>query len=191
VSSGVLTRKVLGGAYISLTCFVDAKGAVQWWLTKESGQFPCLGDKAEEDLTYAEGLEVRCAYLVLKVRQVQGGHYVDFVVFAEMKARAFEVLVDTVLPYLGQVDGCGRRDGAGPGTMSLMGCLDDGMFSHDEGCGCDLLHGVCSLCAAMAERYCRFLWQDRFDGVFPLGSGHWWTGVTDAVGLVEGELWLS
>jgi hypothetical protein len=77
----------------------------------------------------------------------------------------------------------------------LFPCLCEafynGWFSSDS-CSCDagaLFAGreMCSHCAGECSQMRKFVGQDFFAGVYPLGREHWWKGVTDGVSAVA--LW--
>jgi hypothetical protein len=74
------------------------------------------------------------------------------------------------------------------GFMSL---LSRGGYSSDDSCRCRV-GSICNLCDRVPEWLHRFVVQDMYEGVYPKGRRHWFTGVTDAIGEVSSwqRTWL-
>lgn len=168
---------VLERERVSVTCEVSPGGRVRWWLTKESGQLPAkCGDRTCWTCgTFAEGteLEVR-AYVAVKVEArvaVFRGRN-DTVFFAPLQASVLDEVQRQLLPCLLEA---GAREDEGDCERStvlhweLQSALERGVFCGSVGPG---------------NRFSRWLQYSGFTGVFPDGKDGFFTGITDAVGVV-------
>jgi hypothetical protein len=178
------SRIVFVAACVSLTRSVALDGAVHWWLTKESGKLaPWCG--FDECMTCAAlGGKDRlqcCAYLVVKV---QGPNRDYAVALSLLSKEALEVAIGSVFPDVDRIVGCGSAVSVSAQQLELFSLLHAGLYSSAAGCKCSVGAGVCTVCTKVRRTCRRFVWRDRFDGVFPLGPSHWFSGVTDACGDV-------
>lgn len=65
-------------------------------------------------------------------------------------------------------------------ASAIFSWLDQGAFSSSFPCAC-VLTVLCSACSGREEESHRFVVQLRYQGVYPYGFHHWWTGLTDGV----------
>lgn len=146
----------------------------------------------------------RSAYVAVKlvVASPGTGHEWSEVVFGRMESEVLSAVARRVVPVLRSVAlrECGLCWGLS-GTeakmrwlrsvQALFSVLDAGAFSSGADCVCTAW-SVCSRCEAVCKTQHKFVDQWMFTGLFPLGLGSWWTGVSDAVGFVrDGIRWLS
>lgn len=160
---------------MSLSCSVGTRGDVEWWLTRESGWVPqpCCREEGED------GIFIK----VPRVQRVSPKVYValvvgeEGVVFAELSSDSLSVLLCRVMPAVQEV--VMSRE-----PMAVADWLSGfwlGLFSSGVACGCDV-DAVCDSCGALNVGQGRFVEQGRYMGLYPCGSAHWWSGVSDAAG---------
>jgi hypothetical protein len=183
---------VLAELFVSLACRVRRGGAVSWWLTRESGEAPpcVMGTQCECSLVADAAtlcrMDVRGAYLV-----VNGGCSCgdwEEVAFSVLSTDRFDITQRKIIPFL--------RDGGGAGQDDCCGVVRDIFYRIGNGgfggtwlsCRCDV-QTVCQLCTETKKRETKFVWCNRYIGVFPRGDNFWFTGVSDAVGCVRGIVW--
>jgi hypothetical protein len=153
-----------------------------WSVRKESGAIPaCCG--TEGCVTCSAAVECapveRKSYLVVKA---EGDDLDCSVAISLFGTAALDAVVSRVTPLLRSVYGSGndfkqRR-------LELFLHLQHGLYSSGSTCPCSPASGVCTVCSAVPIERRLFIWRDSYDGVRPLGGGHWFTGVMDAGGIV-------
>jgi hypothetical protein len=166
---------------VSVTLSVDAEGAVQWWLTKESGQPPDCSDRARCNCAAERGsfFPERRSYIVLCVwdGRPKGSEAVSRRPMTIIGCLSSQRLRMVFLRMAGEIQGiAGERDC----TMRLRVRLLRGWF-RNEGCeGCALRRDRCASCTEGAEGPCGRLiicdYYEALDGSQPA----WFGGVTDA-----------
>ena len=72
----------------------------------------------------------------------------------------------------------------GQQVSALFSGLHNGMFLSGERCECRV-GVVCSECVGMRVEERLFVFENSFAGLNPSGKQHWWTGITDAAGIVQ------
>jgi hypothetical protein len=176
---------------VSVTWEVDC-GTTRLWLTKESGCVPAgcwdgMGCKSCSRWMVARGgAGAAKAYLVLKV--VVRLHYTAWsrCAIGELRMESLAMLSERVVPVLQQL--C-LRDGGGGGESRVY------VRAVDYRRVCAMLHRLERGGRRGGDLYAgaRFVLQDGYKGVKPYGDGHWFTGMTDAVGEVNswGGMWLA
>jgi hypothetical protein len=196
-----MQEAVLVERAVTVTCRVH-DGDVEWWLTVESGRVPmCVsptlcgcGGHESAVLSRAQ----RRGYVLLKVsasfwlRKLQWSEVIVGKLSAEtlrvvrqrLAVLAAHVRSSPVLEAGDSGEQCLKRHVALAGSLSSW--LDGGAFSGSFPCACVLGH-VCTSCRAVPESERRFVEQGCYDGMFPYGDDHWWTGVTDGAGELRGE----
>lgn len=161
--------------HVSLTCSFGLSWPLwnglfrtEWRLTRESGQPP-----AECDLSCQHPWRMvqKRAYLVL-----DGGPICQL--FALLSLEGVEDLYLRVLPYVLLV----RNVNSLP-ALEVRLFFPPWTFSGSADCGCGQL---CNACSSKNELESRYLLQACYEGLYPLGEDHWWTGVTDAVPFCNG-----
>ena len=191
---GIRTKTIVELAEhdVSVTFEVDLHGAITFWLTKESGLEPCHG--WEEPPNSAERRvceEERKAYVAVIGWDIVDEAAVADVVFAALGKESLEVVMKAVLYSLSvqrQAVQFGMRCFR---TADAFRALDDGMFSSGAECSCALGAGMCKPCEDTGQDECMFVRQVCYEGRYPRGEGHWWTGLTDCAGEVCGVWWLQ
>lgn len=180
---------VLVSQHVSVTCSVE-ESEVFWYLTKESGRVPVSCSHSSGVL--AKPMELRRSVLVVQLSACWWATEIQWseVAVARLTREALFVVERRFLPLLVRV----WKDVVDVESDSMrrlvrrwfaeadafFGLLDGGAFSTGFSCAC-VVTGVCKQCKQLEEESRRFIVQDRYEGVFPLGKEHWWTGVTDAV----------
>ena len=176
---------------VSLSWCADARGGWEWQVVKERGAIPqscgVEGCRACGFSGWEQG-ELRRAYTVVKVHGACGRHAVAIGLLSRQTVGVVGGRLGAELLSLYRVGGADF----GAGRARLFGLLNAGLYSLQEGCMCSVRSGVCATCATVEPKRRGWAWRDCFDGAFPLGGNHWFTGVTEAAGCVgaAGLPWL-
>jgi hypothetical protein len=169
---------------------VSLKGA-RWKLIKESGRLPdkcgnaCCGAC---DSRRCERVEAR-SYVVLKCH----GTFVW-----PLCNRSITRVVDSVLPSIEEALRRDVQSGSlhdrqrSTNVATVAAGLREAAFYGKTGCRRSFRAELCIDSKCVNDSHGSFLMRDCFSGLYPLGEGHWFTGVTDAGGLVgsHGLPWL-
>jgi hypothetical protein len=183
---------------VTVTCCVVRKEGLWWWLTRETGKLPTKCESASdledpcECCSSWKGTHVPIrSFFVLRSIGIHSGKVHSLVAIALLTQRALEVVVHHLLPYLCEVstdaDELIIRDGKKTWfrrMADLYESLEMGLFSSKERCSCSPT-ARCGSCVTVSITERLFVCQKCFDKPFPLGPRHWWTGATDAAGMVE------
>jgi hypothetical protein len=171
---------------VSVACKVHFNGTEEWWLTRESGEFPRCGDPegCGCDATGCGAEELRVAYMVVMASRGPGDRRYR-VGFAALSAAA----VGTVLRGVCATEPASFVSHATPsGVERLVTGLRDGFWSSGALCGCGRVEtGLCDGCKVEERRLCTFLVSERYRGVYPRGRGHWFVGVSSALEGAEAD----
>jgi hypothetical protein len=205
---GALTAIVFTASNVSLTLSGELDNAsVSWLLTRESGRGPLVCAFLEEkcdrcaELDRYDATQLVKPYLVVKLSMKIGRRAWSGVVVAPLSRRSLDIAVGPVLEYCMEVIESFRdvpqkkrwRTGLGlklRDSGGMLKLLHNGMFSAAEGCCCSTSL-VCLVCARVAPKWRLFIGADSFSTVFRHGTGHWWSGVMDAGGVLRcGKPWL-
>jgi hypothetical protein len=174
---------VLRECGISLTCEVNARGT-EWWLTRESGSRPVAC--GQHDCVVCSAADITDVsvkgYIVVKITCEEGS---EGVVICELCIDGFDIVVEHIVKESAAL-WCSEEGRWVDRLAELLCRLQRGAYSKKADCKCGMVAGVCAPCQFVKRNERRFVWRDRFDGVFPLGKEHWFSGVTDAVGTVCG-----
>jgi hypothetical protein len=178
---------------MSVTFMVDVRGAISFWLTKESGQLPLCEDPVDcgcgEETGVNVGTDVE-PYVVILVSRVGDGCEEIYAVFSLLSRETLVICMEYVLYSFSVHTQLAAQCKFAFPVEAAMRELQDGMFSAMDGCVCGEGNGVCTGCGLVPERGRRFVCQTRYAGHNPLGEQHWWTGVTDAADEESGVAWL-
>jgi hypothetical protein len=188
---------------VTVTCCIH-DGRVSWFLTKESGQVPdCAEPEVCGCLEGHEGDSVQpTGYVIVKHSASWWWSTVQWseVIVGQLCRESLLVVERRVVLLLAML----RSSPCVPvgvlaseeiatwvrlaGAVSAL--FDSGAFSSGFSCGC-VITGVCDACRAVCGVRQRFESVFSYEGVFPYGNEHWWSGVTDGVDCVRGSvLWL-
>jgi hypothetical protein len=182
---------VLAFHYVSVTFAVDAEGAITFWLTKESGRVPYCDGQECDGISQAElSPQVLRGYVVVLVAERTAGGDVVYVCFASFSYETLLVVMTSVLYSFSVQSQLSLQGMRVAGVGDVMSALHKGMFSSEQPCLCSAGFGKCMSCATTVAVKHRFIYQMGFSGLYPLGSEHWWRGVSDAAGDVNGVPWL-
>jgi hypothetical protein len=181
---------------VSATWTRDREGRWCWRLTRESGSRPIVGcvqhiGEATED--------VRGAYVVMEFALLSlcktGTEWKCFVgCLDKWTVRTVFQIAEALKAAEKEIATLRRKDKMETSRV-LFACLHEafynGWFSSDS-CSCDagglFTDGdMCESCGSVRSQWSRFVAQDCFLGLYPLGREHWWKGVTDGVSAVA--LW--
>ena len=113
------------------------------------------------------------------------------VVFAVLTKESLEVVTIVVLYSLSVQRQVVERGMRCFRTVDAFTALDQGMFSRGAFCFCALGVGLCDWCEEVDEEQRMFVRQPRYEGRYPRGRRHWWTGLTDCAGEVSGVPWTQ
>jgi hypothetical protein len=134
-------------------------------------------------------------YFVLRL---EGGEHGFSVVLSRLCGASLKVGRKTVFKEVDALVGAERGSGVAE-RAEYFGLLHRGLYSMRGGldceraeCECSVKDGVCGRCRAVSHNERLFVWRECFDGLFPMGKGHWFSGVSDACGSVgaAGLPWL-
>jgi hypothetical protein len=185
---------------VSLGCEIGA-GRARWWLTKESGCVPagcwqggdCRRCCEAVVLSGPRGL-VR-AYVIVKIVSRLRHTVWSSVVIGLLSVATLEVVVQNIVSPLACVrldDVAGSRtEEFGRDYRTVAAVLRQtsrGGYSSGVECRC-AAGKVCAACKEQPADARSFVVQNRYAGVDPRGRGHWFRGVTDAIG--EMSSWQS
>lgn len=169
----------------SLTFVAGYESTGSWFLTVESGQVPAcavamtLGERRVID----GGVVLRGSFLI-----VQGKSHLLVNRSAAAIARLEAVTLENVRRLVVTQSDRIFRGGAAA-VEALLKALGNGWCSARIGCRCSWQR-TCSGCSRVGLSERVFVKQVWYDGVFPLGREHWFTGVTDGVYYAEhAERW--
>lgn len=172
---------------VSVTCSVGDDGACKWWLTRESGRMKLQWCRRARSANRCcadiqEGSPRKGSYLVVKRRV--GKVYETAI--AALSQQSLEVFVSLVLPGLGA--------GSDAETIvDIFSALGEGAFSSGAQCVC-IPWSVCRCCRNLPRKSVLFVWAEHFSELlWGTQVAPWFGGVTDAVGLVDGDgrMWMS
>ena len=195
-----------GTLVVSVTCEIDTRGRVQWWLTRESGRVPRCEDTVRcPRCSSRAGREVIApkAYLVVKCWPHLGQRSVSR--FAPFQREKVVFLARRILPLAleGFTDFPEGSRGSHAQGVQAWGAADRVFRSMALG-GFNSAPGSCRCCVGktLVCRACEppnwdsddtgWVMKKGFSGVFPFGMDDPFSGVTDAVGdtTPEGRAWL-
>jgi hypothetical protein len=180
---------------ISVTCELD-RGRTRWWLTKESGLIPagcweglsCTRCCKAHLGSGSDGL--RRPYLVVKV--VVRLQYTAWsrCVFGALSSETLTTVVSNVVPPLAGLSLSGAcEEGAVAAVLETdyavltkhLRALSRGSYSSGSFCLCKPGTTCKACCRCVLWRH-KFVVQDEYCGVYPLGKKSWFCGPSDAVG---------
>jgi hypothetical protein len=176
---------------VSATCSRGREGRWSWRLTRESGVRPSVGC-ARHSGDVAE--DIRGAYVVMELELddgCEGSQWRSFVGLLDRQEVGTVVAITEAFRMAEEgLSVCAGGDVKGV-FWRLFACLWrallDGWFSNSA-CFCSagamFMDGsMCESCAGADSGQCRFVVQDYFTGVFPVGRHQFWKGVTDSVSM--------
>ena len=170
---------------------MDGEGAITFWLTKESGRVPyCDADGCDSVSHAGSAAEVRRAYIVVLVAERTSSGDDVYVVFAPFSYESLVLVVTSVLYSVSVQLQLALQGMRVAGVADSMSALHGGMFSSEQPCLCSVGFGKCIPCESVVTGRHRFVSQAAFAGLHPLGHSHWWRGVSDAAGDIDGIAWL-
>jgi hypothetical protein len=186
---------------VSLTCEALVNNTRRWTITRESGKGPlCWSDPNDVvgspcSINTIENLAR--AYIIIKVALSAIDALVTrrwkVVAIGILEADSVSIAMQHIMPWLAQLPA--TRDNSirrGIEVREFFSLLDAGMFSLVAGYTCTGI-SVCCACRRVGFDQRRFLTQDCYEGKSPRGLGHWFSGMTDAVGdIAHGHMmWLG
>lgn len=161
------------------------------WLCKESGWLPPCERGSCEEKKIEEG--ARKAYLGVFPRgyKMVSGADSGVVLLAELTEESVRICVEWVIPELRWLEG--KRDSDHyRHARAFFKSFTEGKFSSGAQCRC-AGNGdwVCGACQVVARERRLFISSIRYEGLYPFGEGHWFTGVTDMCWAWSGSYqWL-
>lgn len=168
---------------MSVTCEVSA-GAVLWWVTRESGMVPPgCGDLQCGVCGASGGSRVRTrGYVVVKAVGPGGCDAVAIGLLCPLTLGvvAGRFVEDVRRLFFGSESRWAAR------SAELFLLAEQGLYSHRLQSWCGTEDRECARCDCGCVAQGRLLWRDRYAGVFPCRDASWWSGVTDAAGMVGG-----
>jgi hypothetical protein len=185
---------------ISLAYEALVDGAKHWWITRESGEGPLCwwqpdseGSPCGDDALPRQPRACMVIKVALSADEAVVTQHWKLVAISKLDSDSLFITMRHIMPWLRGLssakDGCTKR---GVTAQEFFSRLDAGMFSYTTGCACTGV-AVCYACSRVNINSRRFLVQDRYQGAYPRGRGHWFSGATDAVrDIAHGQLmWLS
>jgi hypothetical protein len=183
--------------HVSLSCELLEHGMESWWLTRENGQGPiCWELSAGRPLQTCGGGSICVrpkAYVVVKAalgtRGAINATKWKYALFGELSRETLHVAMEQIIRWLRRVPTVAQDcEGRGLLVQALFDRMDAGLFScvcED----CDVRHA----CYNLNIQAGKFVVQDKFQGAYPRGHEHWFTGISAAAGDVAHQQlpWLS
>ena len=183
---------VLVKANVSLTYETLEDCSEHWWLTWENGQGPiCWWQEPQSLQRLCGGSDSHIppkAYLVVKAGAGPSGAIAagrwKHVVFGELNLETLNATLSRIIPWLRNLPSAAQDcKGRGISIQGFYRSLDAGLYSLTSHCTCTDT-GVCGGCREAHLSASRFVAQHQFQGPYPRGPLHWFSGVSAAVGDV-------
>lgn len=180
---------------MSVTCSFDWQGDQEWWITKESGVLPGCSDRTGGGCSCGprrgSAESRRSSYFTIVLQGMEDCKHLPCVGFGRLSSEGVRRL-GCVLKELRCTDRkCSlgwtgtevvREDFRVCSVQEVCCRVGQEVFFRESVCECEVRAG---LLTSMMGDDMNIIWQERFDGGYPLGENHWFKGVTESVGSMS------